>query len=167
MSALDATREITTYVKGWNQQVFRFFDQFFNNPNARANRDALAMHEDAKEAKAEVQNGTVSAGYLSSCVVIMHTSKETLDDYARELRRVIQSIGFGCRKESINAVEAWLGSLPGNSYANQRRPLIPPEASTKTLAWTVADTPFRVRILALSTAPPHGLHCSSTTLALM
>lgn len=124
LSQYDATREITTYVKGWNQQVFRFFDQFFNNPNARANRDALAMREDAEEAKAEVQSGTVSAGYLSSCVVIMHTSKETLDDYARELRRVIQSIGFGCRKESINAVEAWLGSLPGNSYANQRRPLI-------------------------------------------
>ncbi len=120
----DAVKEVTSYVKGWNQQIFRFLDQFFNNPNARANRDALLMREDAEQAKADVQGGVVGAGYLSSCIVILDENPELLQDRARELRRAVQSLGFGCRIESINALEAWLGSLPGVSYANVRRPLI-------------------------------------------
>lgn len=120
----DAEKEITMYAKGWNQRVFGFMDQFFNNPNAKVNRDALRMREDAEDARAEVQSGQIGAGYLSSTIVLMDEDIAVLQDKARELRRVIQAQGFGCRIESINALEAWLGSLPGNGYANIRRPLI-------------------------------------------
>lgn len=120
----DAAKEINGYRKGWRQQVYRFLDQFFNNPNARANRDALLMAEDAETALTEVQGGYVSAGYLTSCIVLMHEDPERLQDWARDLRRTVQTLGFGCRIESINCLEAWLGTHPGNSYANQRRPMI-------------------------------------------
>ncbi len=124
LDQLDATREITTYRKTWQQQVFRFFDQFFNNPNARANRDAQLMTEDAEQALVEVQSGFVGAGYLTSCIVLLHEEREVLLDWARELRRAVQTLGFGCRLETINAVEAWLGTHPGNGFANIRRPLV-------------------------------------------
>jgi type IV secretion system protein VirB4 len=120
----DAVKEINSYRKGWRQQVYRFIDQFFNNPNVRANRDALLMAEDAENALTEVQGGYVGAGYLTSCVVLMHENPERLQDWARELRRVIQTLGFGCRIESVNALEAWLGTHPGNGYANLRRPMV-------------------------------------------
>lgn len=120
----DAEKEITGYVKGWNQRVLGFMDQFFNNPKAKVNRDALRMREDAEEAKTEVQSGYVGAGYLSSTIILLDEDVEALQDNARELRRAIQTQGFGCRIESINALEAWLGSLPGNGYANIRRPLL-------------------------------------------
>ncbi len=121
----DAEKEITQFVKGWNQRVVGFMDQFFNNPNAKINRDAMIMHcEDAEVAKTEVQGGTVGAGYLSSSIILMDGDVNALQDNARELRRAIQTQGFGCRIESINALEAWLGSLPGNGYANVRRPLL-------------------------------------------
>lgn len=120
----DATKEIDSYRKGWRQQVYRFLDQFFNNPNARANRDALLMAEDAETALTEVQGGYVGAGYLTSCIVLMHENQEQLQDWARELRRNIQTLGFGCRIENINALEAWLGTHPGNGYANLRRPMV-------------------------------------------
>jgi len=124
LDQLDATKEISTYRKMWNQQIFRFFDQFFNNPNARANRDAQLMTEDAEQALVEVQSGYVGAGYLTSSIVLLHEDPEMLHDWARELRRVIQTLGFGCRIESINALEAWLGTHPGNGFANLRRPLV-------------------------------------------
>lgn len=120
----DAAKEINSYRKGWRQQVYRFLDQFFNNPNARANRDALLMAEDAETALTEVQGGYVSAGYLTSCIVLMHEDQERLQDWARELRRTIQTLGFGCCIESINALEAWLGTHPANGYANLRRPMV-------------------------------------------
>ncbi|MES9995766.1 conjugal transfer protein TrbE [Desulfovibrio aminophilus] len=120
----DAAKEINSYRKGWRQQVYRFLDQFFSNPNARANRDALLMAEDAETALTEVQGGYVGAGYLTSCIVLMHENQEHLQDWARDLRRTVQTLGFGCRIESINALEAWLGTHPGNSYANLRRPMV-------------------------------------------
>ncbi len=124
LDQLDAQKEINSYRKGWQQNVFRFLDQFFNNPNARANRDAALMVEDAEDALAEVQGGYVGAGYLTSCIVLLHEDKTTLQEWARELRRALLTLGFGCRIETINAVDAWLGTHPGNWFANIRRPLI-------------------------------------------
>src|SRR5690606_15825376 len=40
------------------------------------------------------------------------------------IRRLVQAEGFGARVETLNATDAFLGSLPGNWYANIREPLI-------------------------------------------
>ena len=38
--------------------------------------------------------------------------------------REVQREGFTCRIETINTLEAWLGTLPGHTYPNVRRSLI-------------------------------------------
>lgn len=124
LDQFDAEKEIGMFVKGWNQKVVGFFDQILRNPNPNVDRDALLMREDAETAKTDVQSGIVGAGYLTSTIIIMDENRERLDEHARELRRLLQAQGFGCRIESVNALEAWLGSLPGNGFANVRRPLI-------------------------------------------
>lgn len=120
----DAQKEVKTYCKTWRQQVYRIIDQFITNPNARINRDAALMAEDAEEALTAIKGGYVGAGYLTSCIVLMHEDLDVLQDKSRELRRCVQTLGFGCRVEAVNSVDAWLGTLPGNSWANVRRPLI-------------------------------------------
>lgn len=124
LDQLDAQKEITSYRKGWEQNVFRFIDKYFNLPNARPNMDASNMVNDAGDALMEVQGGYVGAGFLSACIVLLHEDQVTLQDWARELRRAILTLGFGCRIETINALDAWLGTHPGNWFANLRRPLI-------------------------------------------
>ena len=124
LDQVDAEKELEFYRKGWQQQVFKFLDKFFPNPNAKPNRDAQLMAQDAEDAKLEVQGGYVGAGYYTACVVLLDEDPEVLQEQARELRRSIQTMGFGCRVETINAVEAWLGTHPGNAYANLRRPLL-------------------------------------------
>ena len=42
----------------------------------------------------------------------------------RAVERIVNGIGFTCIRESANAVEAWLGSIPGHVYANVRQPLV-------------------------------------------
>lgn len=120
----DAQKEIDTYRKTWKQNVVGFFDKLFNKANPRVNRDAQLMEHDADEALADVQGGYVGAGYISSNVVLMHEDETELNDWARELRRTFITMGFGCRIESINALEAWFGSHPGNWFANVRRPMV-------------------------------------------
>jgi type IV secretion system protein VirB4 len=124
LDQLDAQKEITSYRKGWEQNVFRFIDKYFNLPNARPNMDASNMVNDAGDALMEVQGGYVGAGFLSACIVLLHEDQVILQDWARELRRAILTLGFGCRIETINALDAWLGTHPGNWFANLRRPLI-------------------------------------------
>lgn len=82
------------------------------------------MAEDAEQVMTEVQGGVVGAGYLTSCIVLMDHDLGRVQEWARELRRTLQTLGFGCRIESINALEAWLGTHPGNTWANIRRPLV-------------------------------------------
>ncbi len=121
----ESLKEIDKYRKTWRQQIFRFWDAMFNNPNARPNRDALTMSEDAEEAIAEVQAGFVGSGYYTACIVLLDEDFESLAElWSRELRKILQALGFGCRIETLNTLEAWLGSHPGNSWANLRRPMI-------------------------------------------
>lgn len=124
MDNFEAVKEVEGYVKGWNSQVLSFFDKLFNNPRARVNQDALNMKEDAEYVKQEVQAGDISVGYMSGTIIMLDENESFLEDKVREIRRVLQTLGFTCRFETINAMEAYLGSLPGNTYANIRRPVI-------------------------------------------
>ncbi len=124
LDQFEAKKEADSYRKGWKQQVHRFIDQFLNNPNARVNRDAAAMVEDAEQGIEDIQSNFVGAGYFSSCIILMHEDAQALAESAREVRRMMQTLGFGCRIETINALEAWLGSHPANGYANLRRAFI-------------------------------------------
>ena len=44
------------------------------------------------------------------------------DEKLRLVEKVIQGRDFTCMVETVNAVDAWLGSLPGHVYANVRQP---------------------------------------------
>src|SRR3546814_5229984 len=45
-------------------------------------------------------------------------------DLLRLGEKVIQGRDFTCIAEGVNAIEAWMGSLPGHVYANVRQPPI-------------------------------------------
>ena len=54
----------------------------------------------------------------------MDPDPDRLADRVREVESAINRVGFVCKVEDVNAVEAWVGSLPGQAYADLRRPLI-------------------------------------------
>jgi type IV secretion system protein TrbE len=53
------------------------------------------------------------------------------DERLRLVEKVIQGRDFTCISETANAIEVWLGSLPGHVYGNVRQPLV----STLNLAY--------------------------------
>jgi type IV secretory pathway VirB4 component len=59
------------------------------------------------------------------------------DEKLRLVEKVIQGRDFTAIPEGMNAVEAWLGSLPGHAYANVRQPPI----STLNLAHMIPLSP--------------------------
>ena len=124
LSQFEAQIEVDKYRKTWRQQVFKFFDVLFNKANPRANRDAITMAEDAEQAYADVQSGQVGAGFYTANIVLLNDDLEVLNDNCRQLRQTLMTLGFGCRVEAVNALEAWLGTHPGNWWSNVRRPLL-------------------------------------------
>jgi len=89
-----------------------------------ANRDAVAMAEDADEAVAEASANAVRFGYYTCTLLLFDRDGAVLDSTAREVLKQLQHHGFGARIEEANALEAWLGSLPGHGYQNVRRPML-------------------------------------------
>ncbi len=63
-------------------------------------------------------------GYVTATVTVFDTDATAADDKLRAVERVIQGRGFVTIPETLNAIDAWLSSIPGHAYANVRQPLI-------------------------------------------
>lgn len=116
--------------KKWQQKVRPFFDQLFQTQSRSVDQDAMMMVAETEDAIAEASSQLVAYGYYTPVVVMFEPDEARLRDQAEAVRRLIQAEGFGARIETLNATEAYLGSLPGVSYANIREPLI----NTRNLA---------------------------------
>jgi len=120
----EAVRHLDKYRKKWRQKIRGFFDQVFNTHAGPVDQDAMAMVADAEAAIAEVNRGFVAQGYYTGVVVLMNEDRQALDASARQVEKLINRLGFAARVETINTMEAYLGSLPGHGVENVRRPLL-------------------------------------------
>ncbi len=124
MDQHEALSHLEKFRKKWKQKTRSFFDQVFNTNVGGANLDAINMVADAEAAKAEVSSNLVTDGYYTSVVVIMDESRDRAVASAQEAQKVIQRLGFNARIETINTLDAFIGSLPGHGVQNVRRPLV-------------------------------------------
>ncbi len=116
--------------KKWQQKVRPFFDQLFQTQSRSVDQDAMLMVAETEDAIAQASSQLVAYGYYTPTIVLFDEDQQRLREKAEAVRRLIQAEGFGARIETLNATEAFLGSLPGNWYANIREPLV----NTRNLA---------------------------------
>src|SRR3546814_19532058 len=57
-------------------------------------------------------------------VVVSDPVEELVEEQRKAVERVVQGRGFVAVSETLNAVEAWLSSVPGHCYANVRQALV-------------------------------------------
>ncbi len=88
------------------------------------NGDAVRMAQDADMAVNENSEGHVRYGFFTSVIVVMGDSAREADDSANEVKKILDNSGFPSFIEDMNAVEAFMGSLPAHGFPNVRRPLI-------------------------------------------
>jgi type IV secretion/conjugal transfer VirB4 family ATPase len=172
MEPHEAAAHLEKYRKKWKQKIRGFFDQVFNTHTGAIDQDALSMVADAEAAIAEVNSGLVAQGYYTSVAVLMDDDREQLNRSARLIEKAINRLGFAARIETLNTLDAFLGSLPGHGVENVRRPLIntlnladllptstiwtgqnqapcpmyPPDAPALMQCVTHGSTPFRLNL---------------------
>ncbi|WP_179538377.1 MULTISPECIES: conjugal transfer protein TrbE [Pseudomonadaceae] len=99
-------------------------EAIFQQESPLVDNDAANKAGDADAALQELGEDHVAFGYVTTTVTVMDEDAQLADQKLRLVERVIQGRGFVTIAESLNSVEAWLSSIPGNAYANVRQPLI-------------------------------------------
>ncbi len=95
-----------------------------NEPAPLTDSDADNQLADADLALQELGGDLVAFGYLTTTITILDPDREVAEEKVRQVERILGGLGFTGMREQVNAVEAWLGSLPGQVYANVRQPLV-------------------------------------------
>ncbi len=124
MEPHEAETELNKYRKKWKQKVRGIFDQLFKTSKGTVNTDALNMSQQAEQAINDVNSGEVAYGYYTSVLIFMGEDLEEVEEIAKDVSNKIKTLGFPSRVETINAMEAFFGSLPGHSQENIRRPMM-------------------------------------------
>ena len=93
-----------------------------NEASALLDTDAHNKALDADAALQELGTDQIGEAFLTATFTVWHGDPRAADEKLRLVEKVIQGRDFTCMIETVNAVEAWLGSLPGHVYANVRQP---------------------------------------------
>lgn len=95
-----------------------------NEPANLLDGDAANKAIEADAALQDLGGDGVAFAYVSATVVVWDEDPALAEEKLRLVEKVVQGRDFTCIRETLNAVEAWLGSVPGNAYANVRQPPI-------------------------------------------
>lgn len=95
-----------------------------NEPSVLVDTDADNKALDADAALQELGDDDVAYGYFTVAVVLWDEDVAAVREKVRAVERIVNGLGFVTIHERVNAVDAWLGTLPGHAYANIRQPLL-------------------------------------------
>lgn len=124
----DARKEVEKIRKRWFSQrvglgamlrAALFKDEPVLHDNAATN-----LATDADMALQELGADAIGAGYATLTLTVAEEDENLADETVRQIQQVADGMGFITQAETVNAIEAWLGSLPGSAYADVRRPIL-------------------------------------------
>lgn len=130
----DATKLLTRIRRQWfakRKSIAAILKEVMTSEAASlVDTDAHNKAIDADAALQELGSDQIGEAFVTATVTVWDRDPHAADEKLRLVEKVIQGRDFTCMVETVNSVEAWLGSLPGHVYANVRQPPI----STMNLA---------------------------------
>ena len=124
----DATRVLARIRRQWfakRKSIMAILKEVMTNEaSVLMDSDAANKALDADVALQELGSDLVGEAYVTATVTVWDEDAGIADDRLRLIEKTVQGRDFTCMRETVNAIEAWLGSLPGHVYANVRQPPI-------------------------------------------
>ncbi|MEI9413127.1 conjugal transfer protein TrbE [Mesorhizobium salmacidum] len=122
----DATRLLTKIRRQWfakRKSVAAILKEVMTNEaSILVDTDAANKAADADAALQELGSDQIGEAYVTATVTVWDADPSIADEKLRLTEKTIQSRDFTTIVERVNAVEAWLGSIPGHVYSNVRQP---------------------------------------------
>jgi len=91
-------------------------------PSPLVDNDAANKAVEADLALQDLGGDAVAYAYVTASLVVWDDDPALAQTKLALAEKVIQGRDFTVIRESVNAVEAWLGTVPGHVYANIRQP---------------------------------------------
>lgn len=124
----DATRLLTRIRRQWfakRKSIAAILKEVMTNEQSvLLDTDAANKAADADLALQELGADMAGMAYVTATITVWDADPRHADEKLRLVEKVIQGRDFTAMAETVNAVDAWLGSLPGHAYANVRQPPI-------------------------------------------
>lgn len=124
----DATKLLTKIRRQWfakRKSIAAILKEVMTNEaSVLVDTDAANKAADADMALQELGADASGMAYVTATVVVWDADPRVADEKLRLAEKVIQGRDFTAMVETVNTVDAWLGSLPGHAYANVRQPPI-------------------------------------------
>jgi len=100
-----------------------------NEASVLMDSDAANKALDADMALQELGSDLVGQTYVTATVTVWDTDSRIAEERLRLVEKTVQGRDFTCMRETVNAIEAWLGKLAGPrlrqcSSARRSRPSI-------------------------------------------
>jgi type IV secretion/conjugal transfer VirB4 family ATPase len=128
LDKVDATRLLGRIRRQWfakRKSVAAILKEVMTNEaSALIDTDAANKAADADAALQDLGSDDVGQALVTVTLAVWDLDPARADEKLRLAEKAIQARDFTVIAERVNAVEAWLGSLPGQVYANVRRPPI-------------------------------------------
>ena len=128
LDKIDAEKILKNYRRKWFAKrkgiLSLVMESFSKTESAMVDNASVRKSQDADLALQELADDCVTFGYFTATITIWDKDLQVVNDKSREVERVINGMGFATVSETVNAVDAWLSSLPGQTYANVRIPII-------------------------------------------
>lgn len=124
----DATKLLTKIRRQWfakRKSIAAILKEVMTNEaSVLVDSDAANKAADADLALQELGADYAGQAYVTATIAVWDADPRIAAEKLRLVEKVIQGRDFTAMPETINAVDAWLGSLPGHVYANVRQPPI-------------------------------------------
>ena len=122
----DATKVLGRIRRQWfakRKSIMAILKEVMTNEvSVLMDSDAANKALDADTALQELGSDLVGEAYVTATITVWDDNPSVAEDRLRLVEKTVQGRDFSCIRETVNAVEAWLGSLPGHVYANVRQP---------------------------------------------
>lgn len=128
MDKVDAQRTLTRIRRLWfakRKSLAAILKEVLTNEaSLLVDSDAANKSAEADAALQDLGADLAGYAYATTTIIVLGDTARDADLKLQAIEKVVRGRDFACIAEGLNALEAWLGSLPGNPYANVRQPPI-------------------------------------------
>jgi type IV secretion system protein TrbE len=128
MDKADATRHLNKLRRQWfakRKGMVNLLKEAITKQESRLeDSDSLNKAQDVDDALQELGGDHCTFGDFTLTVTVWDETEQGAIDKARAVQQVVDGVGLVSEIEDFNAIQAWMGSLPGHAYADIRRPMI-------------------------------------------
>ncbi|WP_407396717.1 conjugal transfer protein TrbE [Anaerovibrio sp.] len=130
MSKKDNFSVLDTVNRQWTSKLQPILTRIINKLSGTPddprndNKNASIKVYESKDALDSVEQDITRYGFYTTCIVITDEDSDEADEKAKIVCNLLNNSGFDAQIETVNALDAWLGCIPGAVAHNERQPII-------------------------------------------